>query len=481
MFLSLQSSVMDRSPWGDFYFEPIPFRGGSNKRVSSETAMQLSAVFRAVALVSGHMAMFPLQFFKRGTNKRVDHPLDTIFNVRPNPWQNSFEWREMLQGHLELRGNAYNEIVADSKGVITALIPRHPDRVRIDVTDSGDPVYYVRGPGGEERQVTQGSMWHLRGLSSNGYTGISVIEYARESMGLGLAAQSYGARFFANDAKPSSGWIEHPGIFKDAAAKMAFREKVQEAQSSANRGKFMVLESGMKYHEIGLNNQDSQFLETRKFQVGEMARWFGVPPHKIGDLERSTNNNIEHQALEYIQDALQPRAVRQEASIRAELIFDDDEVDIRFNFKELLRGDSKARSAYYHGGILDGWLTRNEARQEEGREPIDGLDEPLRPLNMVEEQEAEDDDGNKKDADAVGDKNDDQKTGDASRLKALLGANANRIARRIMKADGSVDPALVSESMAVSIDVASDWAKSFRWAAKLSSDEIANSLLNLKA
>jgi HK97 family phage portal protein len=458
-FSGLFASDGDRSPWGSFWFEPVSTTM-SGMRVSSETAMQLSAVFRAVSLVSGHMAMLPIVFYQSGTRKRIKHPLLKLLNKRPNRWQNAFEWREMIQGHLELRGNAYNEISANSRGEITELIPRHPDRVKVEMLDGGEYRYRITNTDGSERTVPRGNIWHLRGLSSNGITGVSVIECARESFGLGLAAQSYGARFFANDAKPSGGWIEFPGQFKDKEARQVFREGWQANQGGGNRGKTAVLEMGMKYHEVGLTNQDAQFLETRKFSISDIARWFGVPPHKIGDLERATFSNIEQMALEYVQDALQPRATRMEASIEAELLLDFEEIDVEFEFHELLRGDSKARSTYYHAGILDGWLTRNEARDMEGMEPIDGLDEPLRPLNMVEENEAEDIELDTESAEQPAQEaNEAPEPGDnstAMRMRALLKSNAERMARRVRK-DSTIAPALLAEALAISEEKAANW------------------------
>jgi HK97 family phage portal protein len=458
----------DRSAWGNFWFTPVNSTGlGIN--ITAGSAMQLSAVFRAVSLVSGHMGMLPIRFYKAGTRKRITkHPLLKLLNVRPNKFQNAMEWREMIQGHLELRGNCYNEITANLKGEITELMPRHPDLVTIEQQDNGDYRYRVMSQDGSSRIVPRGNMWHIRGLSSNGIVGYSVIECARESFGLGLVAQNYGARFFANDAKPTGGWIEYPGQFKDAASKRAFRESVQEAQSSKNKGKLMVMDMGMKYHEVGVSNQDAQFLETRKFSNSEIARWFGVPPHKIGDLEKATFSNIEQQALEYIQDALLPRGARNCASITAELLFDDEEIDVEYDYRVLLKGDSAARRAYYHGGILDGWLTRNEARDMEGYEPLEGLDEPLRPLNMVEENEAEDLEADaeatelpvQEQAEPKDTADSTDHTGDAkesaARLHAVLSGNASRIARRIVKS-GAVDTELIVAAMAVSLEKVNAW------------------------
>jgi len=457
----IKASDGDRSPWGDFWFEPTASGTLSGMRVSPDTAMQLSAVYRAVGLVSGHMGMLPISFYRKGTRKRVKHPLLRILNVRPNRYQNAFEWREMVQGHLELRGNAYNEIISNLRGEITELMPLHPDKVTVEQKTNGDYHYRVTDPDGMQRIVQRGSMWHLRGLSSNGITGISVVQCARESFGSALAAQNYGARFFANDAKPSGGWISYPGgQFKDKEARQNFREAVQDAQSAANRGKLMLLDRGMQYHEVGINNSDAQFLESRKFSISDIARWFGIPPHKIGDLDKATFSNIEQQALEYMQDALMPRGARWEFSIEAELLFDDEDIDVEFEYKELLRGDSAARRAYYHGGILDGWLTRNEARLDEGREPLPGLDEPLRPLNMVEESQAEDEelDPETTEPKTTEDKEpkEPKEPGEAAkRLQALLHGSANRLARRFVKSGVSdADIPVISSALAISEDKA---------------------------
>ncbi len=417
MFISkIRAGSEDRSPWGDFWFTPVSSRSFANVRVTPDSAMMLSAVFRAVSLISGHIAMLPIVLRdeeSKAPNRK--HYLNRLLK-KPNRWQNGFEWRQMLQGHLMLRGVAFNEIIDNAKGEIEELIPLHPDRVKIEVLPSGDWRYRVTDADGSVRILSRGQVWKLCGLSSNGIVGLSVIEAARESMGLGLAAQSYGSRFFANDAKPTGGWIEYPGSFKDTEARKLFRESVQDAQADANRGKFMVLDRGMKYHEVGLNNNDAQFLETRKFQVTEMARWFGIPPHKLAELERATFNNIEQQSLEYVTDSLLIWAEIWEAGIEDILLLDDDQLEAEFDFEKLLRGDSATRFKNYGMAIKDGWMVRNEARGRENMQPLPGLDEPLRPLNMVEESSAEGgEDGKNKEGDDPEEGGDSQAPGGANR------------------------------------------------------------------
>ena len=309
----------DRSPWGDFWFEPVSVRTSSGTRVSADSAMRLSAVYACVRILAETLAMLPIVLYRQrsdgGKERVTDHWLYRLLAKRPNRWQNAFEWREMLQGHLALRGNAYNQIIANSRGEIAELVPVHPDRISVEMLDNGDYRYRVTDRQGGSRPVARGEIWHLRGLSSDGLTGLSPIELARENFGVALAAQDYGARFFANDAKPTGGWIEFPGNFKDKAARDVFRESFQAAQSGANRGKILVLENGMKYNEVGVTNKDAQFLELRKFQIADVARVFRVPPHMIADLDRATFSNIEQQSLEFIMHTVTPWAERWEASI----------------------------------------------------------------------------------------------------------------------------------------------------------------------
>jgi len=430
-FDRFRASSDDRSPWGDFWFEPVSIRSATGLRVSPDAALRLSAVYACVRILSETMASLPLVVYRDrpdgGKDRVTDHWLHQLLCRRPNRFQNPFEWREMLQGHLALRGNAYNQIITNPRGEIIELIPIHPDRVRIELLPSGEYRYRVTDRLGEESVLPRGKVWHLRGLSSDGLMGMSPIELARESLGMALAAQDYGARFFANDAKPTGGWIEFPGSFKDAEAKKIFRESYQAAQSGANRGKVLVLENGMKFHEVGVTNKDAQFLELRKFQITDIARLFRVPPHMIADLDRATFSNIEQQSLEFVMHTMTPWAERWEASIESELLLEGDALEVEFDFANLMRGDAASRSAFYQSGIQNGWLTRNEARIAENLNPIDGLDEPLRPLNMVEESHSDrldEDASDPADSAQDGVANPDDET--AARMRGLIEANAER-------------------------------------------------------
>lgn len=465
MFLSRHASAGasaggDRSPWGSFWFEPIGMQSSTGLRVNAGSAMRLSAVYSCVRVLSETFAVLPFCLYKKradgGRDEVRDHWLYRLLARRPNEWQTPFEWREMMMGHLALRGNAFNQIFSNGQGEITDLVPIHPDRVHADVMTDGNYRYRVMQLDGTEVLLSRGEVWHLRGLSSDGILGLNPIEIAADVLGLGVAAQNYGARFFGNDAKPG-GWIEMPGKFADDPARQTFKASWASAQSGSNRGKTAVFEGGMKYHELTLNNSDAQFLETRKYSRSEIASLFRVPPHKIGDLEKATFSNIEQQSLEFVNDTMTPWAERWESSIETFLMLDGEDLEVEFDFANLLRGDSAARAIYLKAGINDGWLTRNEARISEGRNPIEGLDEPLRPLNMVENNSAADELAEPADAkdDAV-----QPAAAPDARLQALVQASAQRLARRASaalvnapaaKVFDSKFAALVADALAIDI------------------------------
>lgn len=438
-----RASFEDRSPFGDFWFEPISSRSLTGVRVGAEGALRLAAAYACVRILSESFAVLPFRLYRvtpgvRGRRLVTDHWLYRLFARRPNRFQSPFEFREMLQGHLALRGNAYCQIIEDGAGGIAELLPRHPDRVRVELLDNGSWRYLLREADGQHRPLRRDQVWHLRGLSSDGIMGMSPVELQREALASGLSAQEYGNRFFANDAKPTGGWIGTPENvnFADKATRDTYRESVQAAISGANRHKMLVLDRGMKYNEVGMSNKDSQFLEARMFNRTEIAGMFRVPPHMIGDLSRSTFSNIEQQSIDFWQGTMLPWCERWESAIETQLLTaQDEDLDVDFNFRNLMRGDSATRAKYIHALVLDGVLTRNESRELEGYDPIEGLDEPLVPVNERElsdpdpngevEIEPEDDDepparGNSS--------NDDEEQ--ASRLAQLAQATAERAARR---------------------------------------------------
>lgn len=440
MFLKIRAEDSgDRSPWGDFWFSGIPFKG-SPHQVTADAAMRLTAVYACVRILAESVASLPFVLYNEaddGSKKAVKtHWLYRLLAVRPNDFQNPMQFREMMMAHCALRGNGLAQIVSNGAGIVTDLLPIHPDRVVIEMLSDYNWRYRVRNADQSETILTRGEVFHLKGMSVDGVVGMNPIAAARETVATGLSAQDYGMRYFQNDAQPG-GWIEYPGQFKDDEQRRLFRERWQAQQGGRNKHKTAVLEYGMKYHPVEITNQDAQYLETRKFSVTEIARLFRIPPHMVGDLEKATFSNIEQQSLEFVIHTLTPWLVRWEEAIRAAFLEPEDGLNVEFPTRSLLRGDAAARAAYYHDGILDGWLVRNEARLMEGLDPIDGLDEPLRPLNMVEEDEAEGQDDTDADDANPNTSPDDpaqpsqEKPNDPSaRFQALASAAAERVARK---------------------------------------------------
>lgn len=395
MFLTkIKADSSDRSPWGGFWFNPTPMRAGGP--VTADSAMQLSAVYACVRVLTDSFSTLPFYMFRvkpNGGKLQIrDHWLYRLFAKRPNDYQNPMEFRAMMMGHLALRGNAFAHIVANRKGEVTDLHPIHPDRITIEMLSGVNWRYRVKNSDGTEIFINRQDMFHVKGLSPDGVVGYNPIALARKMLATGISAQDYGMRFFENDATPTGGWIKHPTNFKSEEQKRTWRESWQEMQGGRNKGKTAVLEYGMDYNPgTPISNVDSQFIETNKYNRSQIASLFRIPPHKIGDLDRSTNNNIEHQGIEFVTDCMMPWATCWEEAIKYNFLdVEDDDLHVSFPLLSLLRGDSKARAEYINMCVTNGTMTRNEARLMEDREPLPGLDEPLRMLNMTTESEAAD-------------------------------------------------------------------------------------------
>jgi HK97 family phage portal protein len=383
-------------PWDDYWYQRPGMDSAAGMSVSPETAMRLSAVLACVRVRSETFGACLPVIIRRYTDGREElapeHPLYDVICRRPNQWQTSMEFFEMQQAHLDLRGNAFSRIIGGPRGPIDQLVPLHPDLVQVFRLPNGRLKYQVRSRFTAEIDwYTQDEILHLRGLSSDGLVGLSPIALQREMLGRGLAMQDYGARFFANSSKPP-GVIKHPGKFKDDAARQNFRQSWRDAQTGENQHKTAVLEDGMEYQAIGISNADSQFIEATKLNREEIAGIYRVPPHKIAILERSTNNNIEHQGIEFVTDCMHPIASRWEARINSDLVepleiaAPGSEYLIKFRLDGLLRGDLKSRYDAYAVGRNGGWLSPNDICQLENRNPIPaekGGDDYLRPVNYV--------------------------------------------------------------------------------------------------
>ena len=346
--------------------------------------MQMTAVYSCVRILAEAVAGLPLHLYRYtdtgGKEKAIDHPLYTLLHDEPNPEMTSFVFRETLMTHLLLWGNAYAQIIRNGKGEVVALYPLMPNRMVVDRDEHGQLYYtYYRSPDEAIRNkdtaviLQPSDVLHIPGLGFDGLVGYSPIAMAKNAIGMAIACEEYGAKFFANGATPG-GILEHPGTIKDP---QRVRESWQSTfGGSGNANKVAVLEEGMKYTPISISPEQAQFLETRKFQINEIARIFRVPPHMVGDLEKSSFSNIEQQSLEFVKYTLEPWLVRWEQAMQRSLIPQDDKSKyfIKFNVDGLLRGDYQSRMQGYATARQNGWMSANDIRELENLDRIPGED-----------------------------------------------------------------------------------------------------------
>ena len=358
------------------------YYGGSTsgKSVTERSAMQMTAVYSCVRILAEAVASLPLHLYRYtdsgGKEKAIDNSLYKILHDEPNPEMTSFVFRETLMTHLLLWGNAYAQVIRNGKGEVLALYPLMPNKMTVDRDEKGR-LYYTYQRSNEEAPTMKGStvtlnpsdVLHIPGLGFDGLVGYSPIAMAKNSIGMAIACEEYGAKFFANGAAPG-GVLEHPGTIKDP-------QRVRDSWNntfggSGNANKIAVLEEGMKYTPISISPEQAQFLETRKFQINEIARIFRVPPHMVGDLEKSSFSNIEQQSLEFVKYTLEPWLIRWEQSLIRSLISENDkgELFIKFNVDGLLRGDYQSRMNGYAIARQNGWMSANDIRELENLDRI---------------------------------------------------------------------------------------------------------------
>lgn len=355
----------------------------SGKVVNEQTAMQMTAVYSCVRILAEAIAGLPLFVYKYGADgskeKYLDHPLWRVLHDEPNPEMTSFVFRETMMNHLLLSGNAYAQIIRNARGEVVALYPLMPNRMRVDRDTQGRLYYrYTKNSDdapevGRSKQpeviLPPSDVLHVLGLGYDGLVGYSPIAMAKNAVGLAIAAEEYGAKFFANGAAPG-GVLEHPGTIKDPER---IRQSWQSTfGGSANSNKIAVLEEGLKYTPIAISPEQAQFLETRKFQINEIARIFRVPPHMLADLEKSSFSNIEQQSLEFVKYTLDPWVIRWEQAMNKALLFESEKRDVftKFNVDGLLRGDYVSRMNGYATARQNGWMSANDIRELENLDRI---------------------------------------------------------------------------------------------------------------
>lgn len=359
----------------------------AGQSVTHQTALALSAAYRCVWIISQSAATLPVILYKTvdGGKQRADkHPLYSVLKTRPNRYQTPRAFKQMLFASAVHWGNGYAAVLRKD-GEITDLVPIMPDRVCVKLSPENERVYEITRDRGGKIILLQDEMLHITGFTLNGYTGVSPLTYARESIGFGLGAQEFGARVFGNGARPS-GVLEIPEQMSPEAYDRLKKSWDEQFQGAGNAHRVAIIEEGAKFSKVSMTPEDVEFIGNRKFNWIEMCQFYGVPPHKVYDLERSHFRNIEHQSIEFVTDSLGPYLTEFEQACTQYLLTPKErgQYFAEFMVDALLRGDIKSRYEAYRIGVTTGWLSRNEVRKRENMDPFPGGDEYLQPLNMTE-------------------------------------------------------------------------------------------------
>ena len=351
-----------------FYFGT----SGAGKSVNPSSAIQVSAVYACVRVIAETVASLPLHVYEStdaGSRKATEHPLYRILHDEPNAEMTSFVLRETMLTHLLLYGNSYCQIIRTGRDKVESLYPLLPDHMEVDRDSKGNLTYTYTTSDGKTWRLDPLEVLHIPGLGFDGVIGYSPIALEKSAIGLGIAAEEYGSKFFSNGARPS-GILTHPNTVKDPAALRASWNAAYGGSGNASR--VAVLEEGMSFVPLSMPNNEAQFLETRKFQLSEICRIFRVPPHMIGDLERATFSNIESQNIAFAVHTIRPWLVRLEQAINRALIAESEKgrFYVQFNLDGMMRGDYKSRMEGYAIARQNGWMSTNDIRELENLNPV---------------------------------------------------------------------------------------------------------------
>lgn len=380
----MSASVGSRSPVAQWWYEAITAFSptASRETVTQDTALTYSAVWAATRLLCGTIASLPLPVYQRteeggseGREKARGHHLNRVLGFSPNPDMTAHQFRSVMTGWMINSGNAWAEIIRDMHGEVAGLVPIHPARMRIDDSDPTHRRYFVTHDDGTETEYQRSDLFHLPSvITKDGRDGMGVITQARESIGFGLATEKYGAAWFGTGGVPRA-VVEHPQKWNDEQ-RSAFRRDWKRLLSGAEGDKVALLTGGGTLKEIGISQEDSQFLQTRQHNIEEIARWYGVPPHMLQHLLRATFDNIEHMGIEFVQYSLIPWLRQWEQAIAWQLMEpgEQEEYFVEHNVNALLRGDAQTRAEFYSRMVSGGIMTRNEARKLENLDAVDGGD-----------------------------------------------------------------------------------------------------------
>jgi len=381
-------SVDDEKAWNPSLWNLAGAQSSAGINVTEETALTFSAVWCAVALISGGISALPLSLLlRKGKTKTpaTNKPLYRVLHSVSNPYMTAKTMREVLAAHTLTWGNGYAEKVRNGGGDIVELWPIPPNRVKPEMED-GAMVYRIN-VGNEIKTLPREQILHIPGLGFDGFMGYSVVSMARNSIGMGLAMEEFGANFFSQGAQPGI-VVSHPGGLSETAHKNLSAELSSKYSGLGKAHRLMLLEEGMKLERVGMSQEDSQYLESRQFQIPEIARWFNLPVHKLKDMTKSSFSNIESEQMSYVTESLVPWLVTFEQCFNMQLLTPEEQKAgyyFKHNVEGLLRGDSAARAAYYAAMWMVGVMSQNEIRDKEDMDPDPNpfADERFVPLNMV--------------------------------------------------------------------------------------------------
>ena len=358
----------------------------SGAEVSYSRAMGYPVFWAAVRNISETVASLPVDIVevKDGVHRLATlHPVYRLLHDEPNSEMTAFSFKETVQLHLLTSGNAYVWIERDGNGRAIGLWPLFPNET-CPMRDKNGRLFYRTRMRHEQFDILANDMLHFANTSGNGVEGMSPLKMHLESIGLGLAAQEFGANFFGRGAT-MRGVIEMDKAMSPEGAERLKESWQRNYGGLGNSFGTPVLEEGMKFKQISIPPEEAQFLETRRFQIEDIARIFRIPPHLVGHLDKATFSNITEQSLEFGKYTIQPWLARWEGELNRKLLTEKEKgrFTFQFNMDELLRADPKTRSDYYDKGLKSGWLSVNEVRRRENLNPVEGGDKHLMPLNMT--------------------------------------------------------------------------------------------------
>lgn len=374
----------NQAPIDDFWYRAVPGLTASGMRVDEHTAMKLSAVWRCVNLVAGSVAMLPLLVFERladgeGKQRAPRHPLYNLLHDQPNRWQTSYEWRELGMKHLLFRGNFYCQIIPGPRGFVDQLWPIAPDAVTPEQQQDRSIKYRVRLQNGQTNTLFDDEVFHVRGLpNDDGVTGLDAITFFANTIGLGMAMESFASKFFSQSPAPG-GVFEHPNAIGDEQYQR-LKEQLERRTTGGNQQRSLILEQGTKFQQmnVGLTAEQAQIIGAREFTIQDIARWFGVPNHLVGETTKETSwgSGVEEMGIGFVRYTLKFWLARFVQAIRRDLLLVPEKYFAAFVLEELLQADTLKRfQAYTIATGGQPWMTPNEIRSLEDRNAIDGGDE----------------------------------------------------------------------------------------------------------